>query len=76
VEADAVDVLLVADKDALLTDVISYPKPGGFVVAAGDEVMAEGAPLKIPDWLIMALVDNHALPEIKGPKANGSVGGR
>lgn len=62
VEADAVDVLLVADEDALLPDVVCYPESGGFVVAAGCEVVAEGAPLEIPDWLVVAFVYDHALP--------------
>jgi hypothetical protein len=75
VEADAVDVLIVADEDALLSDVISHPETGGLIVAARYKVMPKWTPLEIPDGLVMAFVYDHALPEVEGPESNGFVCG-
>lgn len=61
-EADAVNVIIVADKNALLTNMVCHPETGCFVVTSRNEVVAEGTPLEIPYWLIMTLVHNHALP--------------
>jgi hypothetical protein len=44
-------------------------------VAARYKVVPEGTPLEIPNGLIVALVYDHALPEVKGPESDGLVCG-
>ena len=75
VEANAVDVLVVPDKDTLLADMIRDPKAGGLIMSTGSKVMAVGAPLEIPNWLVMALVNYHTLPKIQGPQTDGLICG-
>lgn len=62
VKADAVHVLVMADENALLTNMVGNPETSCLVMSARNKVVTKRAPLKIPNRLIMALVDNHALP--------------
>jgi hypothetical protein len=62
VEADAVHVLVMADENALLTNMVCNPETGGLIMSARNKVVTERSPLKIPNRLIMAFVNDHALP--------------
>jgi hypothetical protein len=70
VEADNIDILIVAGEDTLLADVISNPKSGSPIVARGHEIMTKGSPANVPNGTVMALVNDHALPSIKRPQAD------
>ena len=56
-----------------MADPVRGPDSGGFVMAAGDEVVAEGSPFEIPDWTDMAFVDDDLLEDVEVPEADCAV---
>lgn len=75
-KADAVHILIVTSKNALLTDVIRDPETSRAVRSTGDEIMTERPKAHVPDRAIMALVDDNAGPSIERPQSDRLVCGR
>ena len=75
-EADAIDVLIMACEDALLANPISHPETSSLIMTTRNEIVPKGSPSNIPHRLVMALVDHNALPKIKGPQADCFVSRR
>jgi hypothetical protein len=69
-----VNIVIVADHEAEIGDVVLGPDSDGLVPAAADEVVAEGTPANIPDGSFMAFVDYEASPCLEGPESDCLIG--
>jgi len=74
VPCDLVDIVIVADHEAEIRDVVLGPDSDGLVPAAADKVVTEGAPTNIPDGPFMAFVDYEASPCLEGPESDCLIG--
>jgi hypothetical protein len=69
-----VDVVIVADHEAEIGDVVLRPDADGLVTTAADEVVTEGAPTNVPNGSFMAFVDYEASPCLERPEPDCLVG--
>jgi hypothetical protein len=69
-----VNIVIMADHEAEIRDMVLGPNSNGLVPAAADEVVAEGAPTNIPDGSFVAFVDYEASPCLKGPESDRLIG--
>lgn len=73
-EANVINVHLMACKYSEWGDVVGAPEAGGLVTGAGEEVVAEGAPCYVPDRRFVGFVDYETRPCFERPKADGAIG--
>jgi hypothetical protein len=71
---DLVNIVVVADHEAEIGDVVLRPDADGLVPTAADEVVAKGTPAHIPDRSFMAFVDYEASPCLEGPESDCLIG--
>lgn len=64
-EADNVDILVMANEYAKKGDVVGSPQTRGPIVRPGHKVMAEGTPLDIPNEVVVPFVDNQTGPRFE-----------
>jgi hypothetical protein len=70
-----VDIVIVANHEAEIRDMVLGPDSDGLVPATADKVVTEGAPTNIPDGSFMTFVDYEARPCLEGPKSDCLIGG-